>query len=51
MHGQGLVTMSMREVDRMKVIRSVADAHLPAIALHKEIHTPYSTGQAAHECG
>ena len=28
MHGQGLVTMSMREVDRMKVIQAVADGHL-----------------------
>ncbi|SPA56245.1 protein of unknown function [Cupriavidus taiwanensis] len=28
MHDQGLVTMSMREVDRMKVIQAVADGHL-----------------------
>ena len=28
MHRQGLVTMSMREVDRMKVIQAVADGHL-----------------------
>ncbi|WP_354677859.1 ISNCY family transposase [Cupriavidus plantarum] len=28
MHGQGLVTMSMREIDRMKVIQAVADGHL-----------------------
>ncbi|UDM48898.1 ISNCY family transposase [Cupriavidus sp. MP-37] len=28
MHEQGLVTMSMREVDRMKVIQAVADGHL-----------------------
>ncbi|QNT25541.1 ISNCY family transposase [Ralstonia solanacearum] len=28
MHEQGLLTMSMREVDRMKVIQAVADGHL-----------------------
>ncbi|EKZ96111.1 transposase [Cupriavidus sp. HMR-1] len=28
MHGQGLVTMSMREVDRMKVVQAVAEGHL-----------------------
>ena len=28
MHGQGLVTMSMHEVERMKVVQAVADGHL-----------------------
>lgn len=28
MHGQGTITMSMRELDRLKIIQAVADGHL-----------------------
>ncbi|TWG83369.1 hypothetical protein L602_003100000540, partial [Cupriavidus gilardii J11] len=29
MHDHGWVTMSLREVDRMKVVQAVADGHMP----------------------